>query len=51
MEYSITKQEYERIRTLLYDESGISLGDTKQSLVVSRLTKRLRDLQMEDFSS
>ena len=33
MEYSITKQEYERIRTLLYDESGISLGDTKQSLL------------------
>lgn len=51
MEYAITKLEYEKIRTLLYDESGISLGDSKQSLVVSRLTKRLRDLQMDSFAS
>ena len=47
MEYAISKQEYEKIRTLLYDESGISLGDSKQSLVVSRLTKRLRHLQLD----
>ncbi|GMV51897.1 MAG: chemotaxis protein methyltransferase CheR [Nitrospira sp. OLB3] len=51
MEYSITKQEYDRIRTLLYDESGISLGESKQSLVVSRLTKRLRDLQLDNFTA
>jgi len=51
MEYPITKQEYDRIRTLLYDESGISLGENKQSLVVSRLTKRLRDLRLDGFSS
>lgn len=51
MEYAISKQEYEKIRTLLYDESGISLGDNKQSLVVSRLTKRLRHLHMDSFAS
>lgn len=51
MDYSISKKEYDQIRTLLYDESGISLGDSKQSLVVSRLTKRLRDLQLDGFSS
>lgn len=51
MEYAITKLEYEKIRTLLYDESGISLGDSKQSLVVSHLTKRLRDLHMDSFAS
>ena len=51
MEYEISKLEYENIRTLLYDESGISLGDSKQSLVVSRLTKRLRDLHMDGFAS
>ncbi|HNA25440.1 MAG TPA: protein-glutamate O-methyltransferase [Nitrospira sp.] len=51
MEYAISKQEYEKIRTLLYDESGISLGDSKQSLVVSRLTKRLRHLQLDGFAS
>ncbi|MCS6320266.1 MAG: SAM-dependent methyltransferase, partial [Nitrospira sp.] len=51
MDYAITTQEYEQIRTLLYAESGISLGDSKQSLVVSRLTKRLNALQLESFGS
>lgn len=51
MEYSITKQEYDDIRTLLYDEGGISLGEHKQPLVVSRLTKRLRDLELDNFAS
>lgn len=49
MDYPITKEEYDHIRTLLYDESGISLGENKQSLVVSRLSKRLRDLQLDNF--
>ena len=51
MDYPISKKEYDQIRTLLYDESGISLGESKQSLVVSRLTKRLRELQLDDFAS
>lgn len=42
MDYSLTKRKYDRSRTPLYDESGISLGGSKQSLGVSRLTKRLR---------
>ena len=49
MEYSITPVEYEKICKLVYSESGISLGASKQSLVVSRLTKRLRDLQLDSF--
>lgn len=51
MDYPITKEEYDQIRTLLYDESGISLGENKQSLVVSRLSKRLRDLQLDNFDA
>ncbi|SPP65122.1 CheR family methyltransferase [Nitrospira lenta] len=51
MEYPITVKEYDHIRTLLYDESGISLGDNKQSLVVSRLSKRLRELQLDSFDA
>lgn len=47
MVYPITQQEYDDICTLLYAESGISLGEHKQSLVVSRLTKRLRDLDLD----
>jgi chemotaxis protein methyltransferase CheR len=49
MNYSITKQAYDRIRTLLYEESGISLGENKQSLVVSRLSTRLRELRLNSF--
>ncbi len=51
MDYPITKQEYDRIRTLLYEESGISLGENKQSLVVSRLSKRLRELEIDSFAA
>ncbi|MBX3349254.1 MAG: protein-glutamate O-methyltransferase CheR [Nitrospira sp.] len=51
MEYSITTKEYDDLRTLLYDECGISLGEHKQSLVVSRLTKRLRALDLDGFGA
>jgi len=49
MDYAISDQEYERLRTLVYKESGISLGDSKRSLLVSRLSKRLRDLHLNSF--
>ncbi len=51
MDYPITKQEYDRIRALLYHESGISLGENKQPLVVSRLSKRLRELKIDSFAA
>ena len=50
MEYSITAEEFQRFRTLIYDESGISLGEQKKSLLASRLSKRLRDLDLATFS-
>ncbi len=50
MDYTISTEEFQRFRTLIYDESGISLGDPKRSLLASRLSKRLRDLGLETFS-
>lgn len=50
MEYGITAEEFQRFRTLVYDESGISLGDQKQTLVASRLSKRLRELGLATFT-
>ncbi|MBX3303985.1 MAG: protein-glutamate O-methyltransferase [Nitrospira sp.] len=50
MEYSITHEEFHRFRTLIYNESGIALSEQKQSLLASRLSKRLRDLGLETFS-
>jgi chemotaxis protein methyltransferase CheR len=49
MDYKITSDEFEQFRTLVYKESGISLGDGKRSLIVSRLSKRLRDLSLDTF--
>jgi len=50
MESSITAEEFHRFRALIYDESGISLGEQKKSLLASRLSKRLRDLDLATFS-
>jgi chemotaxis protein methyltransferase CheR len=49
MNDEITPDEFDRFRSLVYDESGISLGDSKKSLVTSRLSKRLRQLGLERF--
>jgi chemotaxis protein methyltransferase CheR len=50
MEYAISTEEYQRFRRLIYDKSGIALGDQKQTLVASRLSKRLRELGLKTFS-
>jgi len=50
VEYKITSQEFNCFRTLIYDESGISLSQQKQSLLESRLSKRLRELGLKTFS-
>lgn len=50
MEYEISLDEFQRFRTLIYDESGISLSEQKKSLLASRLSKRLRDLGLDTFS-
>jgi chemotaxis protein methyltransferase CheR len=51
MEYSLSDREYAQFRALIYGKSGISLGDNKKSLVISRLSKRLRDLGMPGFQT
>jgi chemotaxis protein methyltransferase CheR len=40
MDFAISAEEYQWFRTLTHDESGIVLGDQKQTLVDSRLSKR-----------
>ncbi|MEW6542931.1 MAG: protein-glutamate O-methyltransferase CheR [Nitrospirota bacterium] len=51
MEYQITDEEFERFRSLVYRESGINLSQSKRSLLVSRLSKRLRALGIETFQA
>jgi chemotaxis protein methyltransferase CheR len=50
MDYVITPEEFERFRLLIYDESGISLGDQKKTLLASRLAKRLQELGLDTYS-
>lgn len=47
---SITEVEYNKIRHFLYSTVGIQLGANKQSLVTSRLQKRLRHYQLDNFT-
>ena len=49
-DYTITPEEFQRFRTIIYDESGITLSDQKRTLLASRLTKRLCELRIETFS-
>jgi chemotaxis protein methyltransferase CheR len=51
MEYKITPKEFEQFRALIYQECGISLNDNKQTLLVSRLSKRLRTLELDSFQA
>ena len=37
-----------KFRTLVYEQSGINLGPTKQALVSSRIQRRLRALGFDD---
>ncbi|MDX9707068.1 MAG: CheR family methyltransferase, partial [Azospira sp.] len=46
---SITNAEFAQFQQLIYQLAGISLADTKKVLLVGRLGKRLRALDMKDF--
>jgi len=48
-EFPFTNEDFRRIAGLLYETSGISLPDSKTTLVYSRLAKRLRALGIASF--
>jgi chemotaxis protein methyltransferase CheR len=41
--------DFRRVRTLIYQHAGIVMADTKQQLVYSRLSRRLRALGLSSF--
>jgi chemotaxis protein methyltransferase CheR len=49
-EFHFTKQDFHRISKLIYEHAGISLSDSKQELVYSRLARRLRANGIKTFS-
>lgn len=48
-EFHFTTKDFERVRQLIYKRAGISLGDSKQELVYSRLSRRLRATGIRTF--
>ncbi|MBX2886720.1 MAG: chemotaxis protein CheR [Granulosicoccus sp.] len=43
----LSDSEYERIKTLAYEHTGIVFGDFKQDFVRSRITRRMRELGLK----
>src|SRR5512141_3134777 len=50
-EFDFTDQDFQRIRKLISERAGISLGESKQELVYSRLARRVRASGVTSFSA
>ena len=50
-DFKLTDAEFNRIRELVREHTGISLSDAKRQLVYGRLARRLRALQLSDFGA
>ncbi len=48
-EYPFSRDDFQKIATLLREHSGIALAEAKATLVYSRLAKRLRSLGLDSF--
>ncbi|WP_417307568.1 CheR family methyltransferase [Devosia sp.] len=49
-EIKLTEQEFARVKARVYQQAGISLSDSKRTLVVSRLSKLVRERQLKDLT-
>jgi chemotaxis protein methyltransferase CheR len=48
-EFLFTRDDFVRIKSLIYRHAGISLSDAKTDMVYSRIGRRLRALDMQSF--
>ncbi|MDX1496020.1 MAG: CheR family methyltransferase [Salinisphaeraceae bacterium] len=48
-EFAFSSEDFERIRKLIHSRAGISLADSKETLVYGRLSRRIRKLGMQSF--
>lgn len=49
-EFEFNSRDFERIKSLIHQHAGISLAESKQDMVYSRLARRLRILGFKRFS-
>lgn len=50
-EFDFTRRDFERVRALIHQRAGISLADSKQEMVYSRLARRLRATGIQSFTN
>ena len=50
-EFVFGTADFERVRRLIFQRAGISLGPGKQAMVYSRLSRRLRETGLHSFSA
>ena len=50
-DFTLTDREFNQIRKLVIEHTGIALSDAKRNLVYGRLAKRLRKMEIGDFGS
>jgi len=50
-EFKLRRAEFKAIRDLVYSRTGISLKDNKEEMVYSRLSRRIRALNIADFKT
>jgi chemotaxis protein methyltransferase CheR len=50
-EFVFTQRDFDRVRRLIYDRAGIALGESKQEMVYSRLSRRLRAKSLSSFEA
>lgn len=48
-DFTLSNAEFERLRALVREHTGIALSDAKRQLVYGRLARRLRALKLETF--
>lgn len=51
MDMTLSTNEFQLFQNLVYQKVGISLSENKQSLIVSRLSKRVRDLDLPSYQA
>jgi chemotaxis protein methyltransferase CheR len=50
-EYEFSDGDFQRVRRMVYENTGISLSNSKRQLVYGRLSRRLRALQLQAFGN
>lgn len=50
-DFLYTRRDFQQVREMLYRQTGISLSPSKEQMVYSRLSRRLRSLHLDSFAA